>query len=114
MQFTSSLLSNAILHPGLSTLLCNLVASRGAEHLPTFTPWAVEYSAGASREVYSLRLRHDFVGSTFVEAALKIFDETRGLVQLLGFQVRCYVLNLNAFDRDVVLPDTDCVPASRS
>jgi hypothetical protein len=51
LQFTSSLLSNAAIHPGLATLVCNLVSSHGTEKVPSLEPWAVEYNSGASCEV---------------------------------------------------------------
>jgi hypothetical protein len=76
------------MHPGVATLVSNLVSSRSLEVLPSLEPWAIEYAAGAAKEVYSLRLRDSFEGLTFPVAALAIFLETKGQVQLLGFQVR--------------------------
>jgi Calcium-activated BK potassium channel alpha subunit len=87
-QLSSSLLANAAMHPGVATLVCNLITSRSLDVLPSLEPWAIEYAAGAAKEVYSLRLRPSFEGLTFPLAALTIFLETKGQVQLLGFQIR--------------------------
>ena len=87
-ELTASLVSSAAIHPGMSTLVTNLITSKSLEDVPIFAPWMAEYASGLCKEVYSVRLRERFVGRTFRSIAQEILQETAGHAQLIGFQVR--------------------------
>ena len=93
-QLKMGLLALSCIAPGFSTVIYNLIRSRASydgseDNLAT---WKKEYYMGASKELYIVELKKEFVGKPFRQVAKQVHETL--CVILLGY-VHEGVVNLN-------------------
>jgi hypothetical protein len=84
-EWKMCLLAQSMMIPGFSTLFANLLRpSENPSNEDLVPPWRLEYSVGASNEIYSIRCPAEFDGRSYSEYAMHIYVTSSGQVICSG------------------------------
>jgi len=84
-EWKMCLLGQSMMIPGFSTLFANLLRpSESPSNDDLVPPWRLEYSVGASNEIYSIRCPAQFDGSSYSDYARHIYSVSSGEVLCAG------------------------------
>eukprot|EP00727_Mastigamoeba_balamuthi_P008703 m51a1_g4455 putative cation channel family protein (974) ;mRNA; r:170815-175326 len=72
-EIKNSMLSRALVIPGVTSLICNLFITRSLLTEKGLAPWVDEYNYGNGQEIYACPMPLAFVDRTFTEAVSMIY-----------------------------------------
>jgi hypothetical protein len=104
-EIKMNMLAKSCICPGMSTMICNLIASSGDESVgENVEPWVSEYTTGCGYEIYRVPLSPQFAGLTFSHAAELTYEAAETILFALE-------INHPAADSRVVLnPGSMLIP----